>query len=91
MKIMKILFFKINIDKNNTHIFFFENSALKFSQDFNFGTDLIISDISKVTALDRETIENILQNSDFKKDKLNNELIEKVFFTNKNFRKIKKV
>ena len=65
MKIMKILFLKLILIKITSHIFFFENSALKFSQDFNFGTDLIISDISKVTALDRETIENILQNSDF--------------------------
>ncbi len=82
-------FFKIKIDNIVSQVFFFENSALKFSQDFNFGTDLIISDISKITALDKETIENILQNSELKKN-LKDELIEKVFFVDKNFRKIKK-
>ena len=83
-------FFKIKIDKTYTQIFFFENSALKFSQDFSYGTNIIINDISKITALKKEVIENILQSLEFKKDKKNNELIEKKFFEDKNFRNIKK-
>ena len=30
---------------------FFENSALRFNQTFNYGLNLIINDISKVTSL----------------------------------------
>ena len=43
-------FFKIEINQNYSKIFF-ENSALKFMQKFKFGTDLIIKDISKITAI----------------------------------------
>ena len=30
-------FFKIEINDNNAHIFYFENDSLKFEQIFNFG------------------------------------------------------
>ena len=83
-------FFKIKIDKTNTHIFFFENSALKFSQDFNYGTNIIINDISKINSFKQRDNRKYFTKFRLKKDKLNNELIEKKFFTNKNFRKIKK-
>ena len=36
--------------KINSQIFYFENDSLKFEQNFNFGSDLIINDISKITS-----------------------------------------
>ena len=83
-------FFKIEIFENESEIFFFENSALKFSQRFNFGSDSIIRDISKITALNHQLVKKILSNFDFSKDILESDLIEKNFFDDQNFRKIKK-
>ena len=83
-------FIKIEINEKNSHIFFFDNDTLKFFQDFSFGTDIIISDISKITSLDEKIIKKILSNPDFFKEKFIEELVEKEFFQEKNFRKIKK-
>ena len=58
-------FIKIEINEKNSHIFFFDNDTLKFFQDFSFGTDIIISDISKITSLDEKIIKKILSNPDF--------------------------
>ena len=44
-------FFHIQINENHSKIFYFENNSLKFEQNFNFGTDIIIKDISKITLL----------------------------------------
>ena len=82
-------FFKIEINKESSEVIFFENSSLKFFQRFEFGANTVISDISKIIALKKETVENILFNSDFSKN-LENELIEERFFDNQNFKKIKK-
>ena len=51
-------FYQININNTNTKIFYFENNSLKFEQDFKFGNDIIIKDISKITSLKAETIKN---------------------------------
>ncbi len=83
-------FFKIKIEKKNSQIIYFENSALKFRQNFNFGSDMIIKDISKITGLNYETIINLFKSSKFTNKKENQELIEKDFFTEQNYRKIKK-
>ena len=69
--------------------FLFENSTLRFCQDFEFGSDLIINDISKIIAFKSETTNKILLNSNFTRIN-NSDFIEKEYFENKNFRKIKK-
>ena len=56
-------FFKIDISKNSSQIFLFENFSLKFFQDFKFGTDLIVNDIAKITYLNKDIIKNILNSS----------------------------
>ena len=40
------------INENNSKIFYFENNSLKFEQDFKFGSDIIIKDISKITSFE---------------------------------------
>ncbi len=85
----KDTFFKINMNEKNCQIFFFENSTLRFCQDFEFGSDLIINDISKIIAFKSETTNKILLNSNFTRIN-NSDFIEKEYFENKNFRKIKK-
>ena len=73
-------FFKIKIEKKNSQIIYFENSALKFRQNFNFGSDMIIKDIAKITGLNYETIINLFKSSKFTNKKEDQELIEKDFF-----------
>ena len=53
-------FFKIQINQTNSHISFFENSSLKFFQEFKFGSNLIIKDISKVIGLNIDEVKNII-------------------------------
>ena len=52
--ILKLL--KIQINENDTELIYFENSALKFIQNFKFGSNLILNDISKVTGLSNDAV-----------------------------------
>lgn len=83
-------FFQIKLNKDKSKIFFFENSALKFEQEFQFGTNIIIKDVSKVTSLKTETVEKILDNINFNDEKIEEDLIEKDLFNDEAYRKIKK-
>ena len=83
-------FFQIKIKNKSSKIFHFENNSLKLEQNFKFGTDIIIDDISKITSLKKEIIKKILNKIELKDDHLESELIEKEFFLDENFRKIKK-
>ena len=83
-------FFKIEIDKKFIQLIYFENSSLKFTQSFDFGTDIIINDISKIVALNKETIDEVISDNNFFSEDLNDTLISEKYFENQNFRKIKK-
>ena len=82
-------FIQVKVNKKNSQIVYFENSALKYTQDFKFGSDLVLNDISKVVGLKIEDIKNILQDSNF--NNFDSEsFLEKKFFQDQSFRKIKK-
>ena len=83
-------FFYLRISKSHSKIFYFENDSLKFEQNFSFGTDIIIKDISKITSLKDDTVIKILNEIELKQDLLGDELIEKKFFKEDNYIKIKK-
>ena len=83
-------FFYIQIEDNNSKIFYVENDAIKFEQKFNFGTEIIVNDICKITSLRNTLVKNIIsENKDIYKipDK---ELLEEKYFNNQQYRKIKK-
>ena len=83
-------FYYIKISKDSSKIFYFENNSLKYEQDFNFGADIILKDISKVTSLKLDEVKEILNKIDLT-DKLNNDdLLEEEFFNKSNYIKIKK-
>ena len=82
--------FYIQICKNNSKIFFFENNSLKLEQNFKFGSDIIIKDISKVTSLKINIVEKILNEIELKKDIFPEDLIEENLFNDGGYRKIKK-
>ena len=81
-------FFHIMMYKENIKILYFENSALKIIEEFKFGSDLIINDISKITSLKIEQIKKFLINTEL--NHAQNEIIEKEYFEETPFRKIKK-
>ena len=83
-------FFYIQISKNNSKIFFYENNSLKLEQNFKFGSDIIIKDISKVTSLKINTVEKILNRIELTKDLLPEDLIEEDLLDDGTHRKIKK-
>ena len=72
-------FFIIKIMENHSKIIFFENLALKYIEDFNFGINIIIDDIAKITSIKKEFILKILLNSNFYNSEQENETVEKEF------------
>ena len=83
-------FFQIKINDKNSKIFYFENDALKFEQIFNFGSDIIINDISKITSLEKDFVKKILSNSVITQKISEEELVENKLFKTDNYRKKKK-
>ena len=83
-------FFKIEISENRSQLFYFENYALKFAQNFNFGSNLIFNDITKVTSLKNDVVHKILSNNILTHKTLDQDFVEKEFFDNENYRKVKK-
>ena len=83
-------FLKLIINKNNSQIFFFENGALKFIQSFNFGTNLILNDITKILSIDKNMIEKFISSFTFDKNLKDDNYLDQKYFLNQNFRKIKK-
>ena len=83
-------FFHIKIDQKNSQLFYFENESLKFEQNFNFGSDLVINDIAQVTSLKIDTVKKILNEVNFSQDIQKDDLITKELFRGENYIKIKK-
>ena len=83
-------FFYVQIEDNKSKIFYVENDAIKFEQNFNFGTKIILNDICKITSLEFSSVKNIIsENKDIYKIP-EEELLEKKYFDNQKYRKIKK-
>ena len=81
-------FIKIYMGRKNSHLISFYNSAYSYFQNFNFGTDLIYSDVSKVCSLESDKVKKFFQNICFDNIKNKKNLyIDEKFFKN-DFRKI---
>ena len=83
-------FFYIQIENNNSKIFYFENNVIKFEQKFKFGTEIVEKDISKITSLSSEIVKKIIELNPDINNATDDEIIESNFFINDRFRKIKK-
>ena len=80
-------FIKIKINKNETELISFYNSAFWLFQKFSFGSDIILNDISKVCSLDILKVSNIIENLNLT-DLEDNSYVDKKYFNETNFRKI---
>ena len=84
-------FFKIQINKDSSNISFFDKSSFRYVEYFNFGTSIIFKDITKVCSINYEVIEKILTDKSFKNKSFeDNEMLEERYFTQGNYRKIRK-
>ena len=84
-------FFKIKISKDISHINFFDKASFRYSENFNFGSDIILKDIEKICSLENKIIRKFLSNSLFNGKIFNqDEILEEDYFTKGNFRKIRK-
>ena len=83
-------FFQIKINENSSKIFYFENNSLKFEQNFTFGIDIVIKDISKIISLKSDIVKIILDQIELTENIPDDELLEKIFFKDNSYRNIKK-
>ena len=83
-------FFHIKILENNSKIFYFENDSIKFEQNFKFGTNIIIKDISKIISLKEDTVIKVLNKINLNNNILEDDLIENKFCQEIGLRRIKK-
>ncbi len=83
-------FFQIKINGENSKIFYFENNSLKFEQEFNFGSDIVIQDISKITSMSKEALNLYLSTNELTNNLDDNDFVDKEYFQDNRFRKIKK-
>ncbi len=82
-------FISIEIGKKNSKLIFFNNSAFCFFQNFEFGTDMILKDISKICSLSLESINKFFLSQNLRNKKKNDDdFLDRKYFENKNFRKI---
>ena len=66
---------------------FFSESAFCFFQKFNFGSNIILKDISKVCSLEINNVKKIISELNFEISE-QNMYLEKKYFNDDNFRKI---
>ena len=78
-KNQKDTFLKIKINKEETQLIFFYESSFCFFQKFNFGSNMIFKDVSKMCSLEISKAKKIIADSDF------NTQDEKVYVNKKHF------
>ncbi len=81
----------LRLEKNRINISLFKNKSYIFTEEFNFGFDLIIKDISKLCSLKIEEVDNFMKEIELK-NILENDIescLEKKFFYISPYRKIK--
>ena len=83
-------FFHIQIEEDNSTVLSVENDTIKSEQKFNFGSNMILKDISKITALDIDMSKKFIENNKFSKNLKDSALIDHNYFNNSEYRKIKK-
>jgi len=81
----------IRLEKKRISISLFKNKSYIFSEDFEFGINLIIKDISKLCSLKLEEVEVLLKEINLKDmiENNNESYLDKKYFSNSPYRKIK--
>ena len=84
-------FTTLRLEKNQINISLFKNKSFVFTENFNFGFNLIIKDISKLCSLKVEEVENFLKEIELKNtiESDADSCLERSFFYTSPYRKIK--
>ena len=84
-------FITITLGNKKINISLFKNKSYIFTQDFDFGIDLVVQDISKLCSLNIDEVKFFLKETNLKLALENDSqsYIEKKFFSNSPYRKIK--
>ena len=79
------------LEKNRINVSLFKNRSYVFTEDFNFGFNLIIKDISKLCSLKIEEVENFMKEIELKNiiENDNESYLEKKYFYISPYRKVK--
>ena len=81
----------LKLEKKRINISLFKNKSYVFNEEFNFGLDLIVKDISKLCSLKIEEVEKLVSETELKNILKNDSeaLLEKKYFYLSPYRKIK--
>lgn len=82
-----INFFCIELGKEKSNLALFYNGSFCFLENFNFGTNIIKKDVSKLCSIELDIIDKIISEINFEKE-FSEELIDKKYFNGKPYRKI---
>ena len=79
------------LEKNKINVSLFRNKSYVFCEDFNFGFNLIIKDISKLCSLKIEEVENFIKEIELRNiiESNNESYLEQKYFYASPYRKIK--
>ena len=80
-------FFCIDLGKEKSSLTLFYNGSFCFLENFNFGTNIIKKDVSKLCSIELDIIDKIISEINFEKE-FSEELIDKKYFNDKPYRKI---
>ena len=81
----------LRLEKNKINISLFKNKSYVFTEEFDFGFNLVIKDISKLCSLKINEVDNFMRKIELKKILMNDTeaYLEKEFFFVSPYRKIK--
>jgi len=84
-------FAAITLENKRTNISLFKNKSYVLTQDFNFGIDVIVKDISKLCSLKNREVDFLLRKINLKEelDDGQDSCVDKIFFSESPYRKIK--
>jgi cell division protein FtsA len=84
-------FISITLESNRINISLFKNKSYVLAQDFSFGIDLIVKDISKLCSLKKIEVDSFLKAINLEEvlEKNKEACLDKLFFLNSPYRKIK--
>ncbi len=83
-------FFYIQIEDKNSKIFYVANNAIKYEQKFNYGTELIVNDICKITSLENKIVKKIISEHQNIYKISDKDFLEEKYFNGQQYIKIKK-
>ena len=76
----------IQINNKDVQLSFFENAAFKYSESFNFGSDIIYKDVAKVCKLSLINSQNLIKDTNFNDIKKKSSNIEEKYFDHNNLK-----